>query len=281
MSTQGDNLKAIADAIRAKEGSSDPIVASDFPARIAAIETGTQLPTLTDPGTASDMASGKQLIDQNGQIITGNVSTIESGYTGSLPGTSAYLSTGSYGNTIYITGTMPFTYGTLFRNGAGFTAGLAAENFGNATAADVAAGKAFTSFAGVAVTGNCMLSWIPVYSSGQSWFVLPSGSTAMEFDVPYEDTSPGNVRSIIVRRYGSFADTGYNFAEMAYVCIDSDGSVLFNDVIAMQSSSIVYGSVVPTIAGRHVKLDLSSNTYSNIRWASGYLIYVIVTTLGA
>ena len=57
MSTQGDKLKAIADAIRAKEGSSDPIVANDFPARIAAIETGTQLPTLTNPGTAKDLVS--------------------------------------------------------------------------------------------------------------------------------------------------------------------------------------------------------------------------------
>ena len=83
MSTQGDKLKAIADAIRAKEGSSDPIAANDFPARIAAIETGTQLPTLTNPGTAADMAQGKQLIDQNGEIVTGTLreSTAGSGYT--------------------------------------------------------------------------------------------------------------------------------------------------------------------------------------------------------
>lgn len=32
---------------------------------------GTQLPTLSNPGTASDLASGKQLIGQNGDIITG------------------------------------------------------------------------------------------------------------------------------------------------------------------------------------------------------------------
>ena len=76
MSTQGDKLKAIADAIRAKEGSSDPIVASDFPARIAAIETGTQLPTLTNPGTAADLAQGKQLIGQNGEIVNGTVEDV-------------------------------------------------------------------------------------------------------------------------------------------------------------------------------------------------------------
>ena len=83
MSTQGDKLKAIADAIRAKEGSSAPIAANDFPARLAAIETGTQLPTLTNPGTAADMAQGKQLIDQNGEIVTGTVNEIfaSSNYT--------------------------------------------------------------------------------------------------------------------------------------------------------------------------------------------------------
>lgn len=59
MSTQGDKLKAVADAIRAKEGSSAPIAANDFPARIAAIETGTQLPTLTNPGTAARYGTGE------------------------------------------------------------------------------------------------------------------------------------------------------------------------------------------------------------------------------
>ena len=65
MSTQSEKLTAIANAIRAKEGSSDPIPANDFPARIASIETGIQLPTLTNPGVASDLVSGKQLINQD------------------------------------------------------------------------------------------------------------------------------------------------------------------------------------------------------------------------
>lgn len=32
---------------------------------------GTQLPTLSNPGTAADLASGKQLIGQDGNVITG------------------------------------------------------------------------------------------------------------------------------------------------------------------------------------------------------------------
>lgn len=146
MSTQGDRLKAIADAIRAKEGSSDPIVASDFPARIAAIETGTQLPTLTNPGTAADLASGKQLIDQNGEIVTGTV-LVRTGYTpqtdwnpvSTLPG-YALCATELDQDTLLRVGTMGVN--------------VPLSKFGDATAADVAAGKTFTSEAGVKVTGT-------------------------------------------------------------------------------------------------------------------------------
>lgn len=146
MSTQGDKLKAIADAIRAKEGSSDPIVANDFPARIAAIETGTQLPTLTNPGTAADLASGKQLIDQNGEIVTGTV-LVRTGYTpqtdwnpvSTLPG-YALCATELDQDTLLRVGTMGVN--------------VPLSKFGDATAADVASGKTFTSTAGVAVAGT-------------------------------------------------------------------------------------------------------------------------------
>lgn len=40
MSIQGDKLKAIADAIRAKKGTTEPIIADNFASEIASIETG-------------------------------------------------------------------------------------------------------------------------------------------------------------------------------------------------------------------------------------------------
>lgn len=148
MSTQGDKLKAIADAIRAKEGSSDPIAANDFPARIAAIETGTQLPTLTNPGTAADMARGKQLIDQNGEIVTGTVNEIFASSNYTVMGDTQTLNDNNL--------RLDYTFGMdiIMRRNSVFSIVRPISNFGNATAADVLFGKTFTSTAGVNVTGT-------------------------------------------------------------------------------------------------------------------------------
>ena len=53
---------------------SDPF--SAYPAKIQAIETGIQLPTLTNPGTAADMLAGKELIDQDGNPLTGTMPSL-------------------------------------------------------------------------------------------------------------------------------------------------------------------------------------------------------------
>ena len=50
---------------------------SEYPEKIRAIETGTKLPTLTTPGAAADLKSGKQLIDQDGKMLTGSMPTVE------------------------------------------------------------------------------------------------------------------------------------------------------------------------------------------------------------
>lgn len=192
MSTQGDKLKAIADAIRAKEGSSAPIAANDFPARIAAIETGTQLPTLTNPGTAADMARGKQLIDQNGEIVTGTVNEIFASSNYTVMGDTQTLNDNNL--------RLDYTFGMdiIMRRNSVFSIVRPISNFGNATAADVAAGKTFTSEAGVKVTGTASISSnygvtvynntgfivITLYTPFDGTFDLTSGNR--QFQVPAE-----------------------------------------------------------------------------------------------
>lgn len=69
------DIVAVADAIRVKTGKIDSLTLNQMATEIESIPTGTQLPTLTNPGTASDLLSGKELINQDGNKITGTIST--------------------------------------------------------------------------------------------------------------------------------------------------------------------------------------------------------------
>lgn len=172
---QHDNLTslftAIANAIRAKTGGSGQIVADNFPDAISQIETGTQLPTLTDPGTASDMASGKQLIGQDGEIVTGSVNTVNSGNQSPINVTDEIRAPMLDGSSIVMWAKI--TTPTLFRTNSVAMIYASTSFFGNATAADVAAGKTFTSAAGVNVAGTAAsmpaMATVTVNIGSTSW----------------------------------------------------------------------------------------------------------------
>ena len=107
--------------------------------------------TFTNDGTAkaSDMANGVTAY-VNGAKVTGNVTTTNT--NASVDTSSISLEREPVTNSIYA----KYTYKNdwLFRYGSTLTYPIPASNFGDATTADVAYGKTFTSSAGLKVTGE-------------------------------------------------------------------------------------------------------------------------------
>lgn len=101
--------------------------------------------------TENDMAEGV-IAYANGRKVEGNISTITSGRGIGPSGTISMLTSNGVPTSIEIKGT--FTSDRLFRSGSYAAPYVAISNFGDATAADVAAGKTFTSSTGLKVTGT-------------------------------------------------------------------------------------------------------------------------------
>lgn len=68
------DLVNIADAIRTKLGVIDTYYVPDLGSTVSN-ELTKKLPTLSNPSSASDLLSGKELIDQDGNVVTGNIPT--------------------------------------------------------------------------------------------------------------------------------------------------------------------------------------------------------------
>lgn len=79
-SIEDTTLTGIGDAIRAKDGSADPIHVPEIPSRIAAIQTGPDVSGVT--ATASDVISGKVFVDAQGVPREGTL-VVQTYYYGS------------------------------------------------------------------------------------------------------------------------------------------------------------------------------------------------------
>lgn len=120
-----------------------------FPVSQLGISSGVELPTLNNPGSAADLADGMELIDQNGNVVTGSIQTFDSG-EGVLQasGTPSYSS--MFGGLGF---KKTFDKDQLFREGSFITTYCDGE-LGTATAADVVKGKTFTSDSGLLIEGT-------------------------------------------------------------------------------------------------------------------------------
>lgn len=115
---------------------------------------GATLPTLRNPGSASDLADGMELIGQNGEIVTGSLFEITSGntlYANNNP-TLSWRDDGKV-QTVGTYGVSGNGDGGIVRPGAMFAVRTPAEQYGDAAPEDVAAGKTFTSASGLKIRG--------------------------------------------------------------------------------------------------------------------------------
>lgn len=139
---------AIADSIRAKGNVSYNIKADDFPEKIMElVEGGVTLPTLTNPGTEDDLLLYKELIDENGNIVTGKLKEIINSF-------SLYDDVEVVIDDGIIELFAPFIEDAIVRTGCESRLGISASEFGDALPEDVAEGKIFTSASGLRALGT-------------------------------------------------------------------------------------------------------------------------------
>ena len=174
--------------------------------------------SLSDFGdaTAADVASGKTFTSSAGLKMTGNVPVTTSGVQ--------YLASGIEKNSGYLHIKYAIGADRLFRNGSTVSLITPISNFGDATAADVASGKTFTSSAGLKVTGTASKGWEKVFFKrtrtqniggfstdirGSSNFYIDFSSPISEFtglSFIYEDENAYAVEVV-----GGYADSNSEF----------------------------------------------------------------------
>jgi hypothetical protein len=124
-------------------------------------EGGVELPELTNPASASDMALDKQLIDADGNVVTGTLA--ESGVDTNVMVAPEEIIEGTSDNTVFsYRGVYAKNYigdadfkGFICRPGTNFVLRqIQTSMFGNATANQVAEGATFTSADGLLVPGS-------------------------------------------------------------------------------------------------------------------------------
>ena len=226
--------------------------------------------TFTSDGTAtaSDMAEGVTAY-VNGQKITGNVTTTST--NASVDSSQISLEREPVTNSIYAKYT--YKHNWLFRNGSILTYPIPASNFGDATAADVASGKTFTSSAGLKVTGTGAIETGPTIARATSRSIPNAYSITGTFDNSLPISSKNDIFGINIWT-NDIVDDGYYDHVIAarYDNLNISIACLNRDTY---KSTIFANLIDVTISENSLTIDFSPILSQVLSTSSEYYMYII------
>ena len=235
--------------------------------------------TFTNDGTAtaSDIASGATAY-VNGAKVTGIISTYTSSggnWAGNTFKNLVASWSGNWENQTddIVTVVADANYNTLLRKDAGLHVNVPKSEFGDATAADVASGKTFTSSAGLKVTGTGAIETGPTIARATSRSIPNAYSITGTFDNSLPISSKNDIFGINIWTNDTVDDGYYDHVIAARYDNLNISIACLNR--ATYKSTMFANLIDVTISGNSLTIDFSPILSQVLSTSSEYYMYII------